>query len=330
MAQTPTSNSTLLNNAAKDDAVGLNGDFNFTISDLLANDPGGAAKVNIDTHFFFGDSAPLAGGIPTIAAQVLYLDGLGITAHLNDAGTSFVSFDIRPGADDFNYFVQIGNKGTWSTASVDVTAPVPHASATALFAENFDHTPTTQTFLNNGTFVSADINLKGEGWTGTEHTDERGTSSISEVGVSDVLGGIHATSGQFFLDTQNTKGGINISHEFTDSTAALDGKTAVLSFDIGKMNVDWNGSAFATASDAKFEFQIDGHAVKSFTAAELSSTQLTHFDIDIKASDYTGTDDIHTLSLVDTSADAGLLRLRHRHGPDSRLDCLSTKPRGGS
>src|SRR5262249_12770094 len=58
--------------------------------------------------------------------QVAYLDKLGITAHLNETGTSFVSFDIRPGAsEDFHYFVQIGNKGTWSTATVDVTAPEP-------------------------------------------------------------------------------------------------------------------------------------------------------------------------------------------------------------
>ena len=29
------------------------------------------------------------------------------------------------GATDFQYFVQIGNKGTWSQADVDVTAPEP-------------------------------------------------------------------------------------------------------------------------------------------------------------------------------------------------------------
>ena len=37
-----------------------NGDFTFTIADLLANDPGGAAKVNVNTQFFFGDTAPTA------------------------------------------------------------------------------------------------------------------------------------------------------------------------------------------------------------------------------------------------------------------------------
>ena len=124
MATSPTTKSALQSGAAKDDAIGQDGHFTFTIKDLLANDPGGAAKVDVGTQFFFGDHPP-GNGIPTIAEQVAYLDKLGITAHLNESGTSFVSFDIRPGAEDFHYFVQIGNKGTWSTATVDVTAPEP-------------------------------------------------------------------------------------------------------------------------------------------------------------------------------------------------------------
>ena len=32
----------------------LNGDFTFSIADLLANDPGGAAKISVDTQFRFG------------------------------------------------------------------------------------------------------------------------------------------------------------------------------------------------------------------------------------------------------------------------------------
>ena len=39
MATSPTSKSAPLSGAAKDDAVGLNGDYTFTIADLLANDP---------------------------------------------------------------------------------------------------------------------------------------------------------------------------------------------------------------------------------------------------------------------------------------------------
>jgi hypothetical protein len=122
MATSPTSKSALTSGAAKDDAVGLNNDYTFTIADLLANDPGGAAKLNVGTQFFFGDAAPAGGGLPTLAQQVQYLADHGITANVVDG--KFVSFDIDADADpSFNYFVQIGNKGTWSQANVDVTAP---------------------------------------------------------------------------------------------------------------------------------------------------------------------------------------------------------------
>ena len=72
MATLSTTKSALLSGAAKDDVVGLNGDFNFTIADLLGNDPGGAAKVNVDTQFFFGVAAGRRRH-PTITAQVAYL-----------------------------------------------------------------------------------------------------------------------------------------------------------------------------------------------------------------------------------------------------------------
>jgi hypothetical protein len=232
MATSPTSKSALLSGAAKDDAVGLNGDYTFTIKDLLANDPGGAAKADVTKQFFFGD-APVGGGLPTIEAQKAYLASHGITA--NDA---FTKFTIGADATDITYMVQIGNKGTWSTADVDVTAapapaPEPHAGD-ALFIENFDHAP-LQTFTTNGKVTSATIDLVKEGWTGTDHVDQFGFTTVSEVGFNGVLGDIKATSGQFFLDTQNTPGGIDISHTFTDSTAAVAGTTSVLSFDIGKM-----------------------------------------------------------------------------------------------
>ena len=95
----------MLSGAAKDDAVGLNGDYTFTIADLLANDPGGAAKLGT-AQFFFGD-APVGGGLPTIEAQKAYLAFHGITAN-----ETFTEFTIGAGATDITYMVQIGNKGT--------------------------------------------------------------------------------------------------------------------------------------------------------------------------------------------------------------------------
>jgi hypothetical protein len=45
LATSPTSQSATVNNAAKDDVVGLNGSTTFTIKDLLANDPGSTSKL---------------------------------------------------------------------------------------------------------------------------------------------------------------------------------------------------------------------------------------------------------------------------------------------
>ena len=118
MATSPTTKSAPLSGAAKDDVVGLNGDFNFTIADLLDNDPGGAAKVNVTKQFFFGDSTGrwwhpdhrLTGRLPPSARH---------HRAPQCRPEAFVSFDIRVGATDIKYFVQIGNKGTWSQADVE-------------------------------------------------------------------------------------------------------------------------------------------------------------------------------------------------------------------
>lgn len=113
MATSPTSKSATQSGAAKDDVVGLDGHYTFTIADLLSNDPGGAAKVDLTKQFFFGDSIDLA-------AQKAYLD-----AHHIGYNADFSVFTINEASDDFHYMVQIGNKGTWSQADVDVRAPAP-------------------------------------------------------------------------------------------------------------------------------------------------------------------------------------------------------------
>src|SRR5262245_14488383 len=119
MAQTPASKSALTNGAAKDDHVGLDGDITFTIQDLLANDPGGAAKLGVASQFFFGSNQDFN-------AQKAYLD----LHHIN-YDHDLMSFDrdtvftLTSESTDIDYMVQIGNKGTWSEAHVDVTAPEP-------------------------------------------------------------------------------------------------------------------------------------------------------------------------------------------------------------
>ena len=97
-----------LSNAARDDVLGADGTYTFSIADLLGNDAGGARPGT----FFFGSGEDQNN-------QVQYMLDHGITK--NGDGTYTLTSD----ANDFKYSVQIGNKGTWSTADVDVTAPDP-------------------------------------------------------------------------------------------------------------------------------------------------------------------------------------------------------------
>src|SRR5262249_61027939 len=117
VATSPTSKSATTSGAAKDDTVGADGDFTFTVKELLANDPGGAAKVDVTKQFFFGDSGA---GDHSLKAQKEYLD-----AHHILYNADFTEFTLTSESTEINYFVQIGNKGTWSEAHVDVTAPDP-------------------------------------------------------------------------------------------------------------------------------------------------------------------------------------------------------------
>ena len=280
MATSPTSKSALLSGAAKDDAVGLNGDFTFTIADLLANDPGGAAKVSAGTQFFFGDTAA------DQADQVTYLATHGII----DNGDG--SYTLTADATDFKYFVQIGNKGTWSQADVEVTAPEPTPEphkGDFLFGENFDGIE-GNVIPASGSFWQP-VDLAVHGWTGATGV---------ELGANGYLT-IPTTSGDgnqaFWLDSQKSPGPIDISHEFTDLTAAVDGKTAVLSFDIAKQSFDGH----TTSANATLEVRIDNVAVATIAAADLANfNEMYHYEIGITGYAEMG-DDIHTLSLVDTT-----------------------------
>jgi hypothetical protein len=92
-----------------------NTDLTFTIRDLLANDPGGAAKLGI-SQFFFGDNA-------SFLAQKAYLDlhHIGYDPTQTTGFTLDSVFTLNIDSIDFQYMVQIGNKGTWSQGDVDVS-----------------------------------------------------------------------------------------------------------------------------------------------------------------------------------------------------------------
>src|SRR5262245_61883040 len=186
MAQTPTSKSAPINNAAKDDHVGGDGDFTFTIADLLANDPGGAAKVNVATQFFFGDSGA---GDHSIAAQKAYLDAHHIL--YNDAFTEF-TLTSESDPHGFNYFVQIGNKGTWSEAHVDITAP-------ECSAENI---------VTNSTFNGVTIPVGQDwaiapiaGWDNTGAGSGNGIEAWNHAGLDARTTGHLVPTGSFVIET---------------------------------------------------------------------------------------------------------------------------------
>jgi hypothetical protein len=303
MATSPTSTSALLSGAAKDDVVGLNGDYNFTISDLLANDPGAAAKLNISTQFFFGDVAP--GNFfpfPSMLEQVAYLAQHHITAHLNETGTAFTSFDINAGATDFRYFEQIGNKGTWSTATVDVAGapvppPVPH-DGVSLFSENFGaHYLNAEDYLPDGLPEADSINLN----------PQIGIDPVTQLPIHDPNGwfGLGVKSGEFyptvqlvaddtgvssapgttddywlnFLPTGFDRNAIkktatgDLTHTFTDGTAGADH----VSFDLANFDFNRTDSTgqvvhFTTKPTDTFDFKIDGNVVFHTTAQQIHDT----------------------------------------------------------
>jgi hypothetical protein len=284
MATSPTSKSALKSGAAKDDAVGQDGDFTFTIQDLLANDPGGAAKVSVDKQFFFGDTAA------DQADQGGYMASHGIV--MNADGT----FTITDAAIDFNYFVQIGNKGTWSTAHVDVTAPEPtpepepHAGD-VLFTENFEGYTIEDDHGGWGV-----VNLGYGGW-----ANPQGSGAPGEIVQGSAFPeSIQPTSGDHWLDTQNSPGGIDITNWFNDPT----GGAFRVSFDLGVHDFG-EGPLQETNHDAVFQLKVDGVVVETFSYEQLSKPeQMQHFDV-VVDSGGDGVAQAHTFSFVDATQSEG-------------------------
>lgn len=128
--QTPTndSQSFLMNNAAKDDALSISGltQTTFNLSQLLANDPG--------------------------SAQFVSFAGAGVSY---DALTG--DFTVDPSAagftGEFTYIVRLAN-GTYSQASVDFAVG---QAGQSLFMENFG------SYITSAQWVTA--NLASTGWT---------------------------------------------------------------------------------------------------------------------------------------------------------------------
>jgi hypothetical protein len=278
MANSRTSKSAL---TAKDDVLGADGHFTFSIADLLGNDPGSLAKVDTSKQFFFGDTAA------DQADQLGYLTAHGITDNHN--GT----YTITSAGDDFNYFVQIGNKGTWSEAHVDVTAPPappsgPHAGA-LLLEENFDNLTTDP--------VHASVAL-GNGWVSTYSDPTFYRADIFHSGVN----GFTATSGNYWFDTMAGATVNSAASYVKDFTATNSGK-AMLSFDIGVQDYTTaDGHHLSTLDDplAAFSFHLDGVVIAAAHADEIfnqvGAGTFVHFDVLFNVTPGT-----HTFEMTDNS-----------------------------
>jgi len=291
MATSPTTKSAPLSGAAKDDSVGGDGHFTFTIKELLANDPGGAAKVDLTKQFLFGTKQA------DWDDQATYLANHGITD--NGDGTYTINSDAR----DFQYMVQIGNKGTWSTADVHVTAPDPVVEPHAgdlLFKENFDGYSMiddhgTWGVVNLSTGITDESPSKGHAWAIADGNG--GWAPVTGEIVKGDAGSIDSTG---WLDTQNSPGGINITNWFTDPT----GGEFRLSFDLGIHDFG-DGPFQETDHHATFDVRIDNQTVKTITYDDVfkaagGAEKMGHFDFTVDV----GTGDVstaHTISFVDTT-----------------------------
>jgi hypothetical protein len=227
--------------------------------------------------------------------------------HITDLGDG--NYRIEVGATDFNYFVQIGNKGTWSVAHVDVTAPEPvvepepHAGE-ALFVENFDSYADT---LDHGQWGTVNLTAPSEG-PAAGHWWAKADGNGGWLGVTAELvqgsafeGSIASTSGKFWLDTQNSPGGIDITNWFEDPS----GGDFQINFDIGTHKFG-DGKMMETAHDASLNVLVDGQVVKTINYSDFANhdvMQHISFTVDSAAPD--GAKAAHTISFVDTTTSEG-------------------------
>ena len=111
-------------------------------------------------------------------------------------------------------------------------------------------------------------------------------------------GSIESTSGDFWLDTQNSPGGIDISNWFVDPT----GGDFHLSFDLGIHDFG-EGPKAETAHNAMLNVLVDGKLVDTIDYSEVLAKagveQMGHFDYVV---DGGGDANVgHTISFVDVT-----------------------------
>ena len=248
MATSPTSKSALTSGAADEDTVGLDGDFVFTVKDLLANDPGGAAKVSIEKQFFFGDTAD---------------------DRLNQVSTCSTTASRRSRA-------RTAARTSSSPAATCWTSTTSSRSATR--ARGLPPTLTSQTArtlrLRRATTgrsssrrLSRPTQAPQPRLVGRGQPDNRpatGPSAGHGWAVDQGGGQWGSVTGEIartdadnsWLDTQNSPGGIDITNWFIDHT----GGEFHLSFDLGIRDFG-SGSREETDPNATLKVLVDGKEV---------------------------------------------------------------------
>jgi hypothetical protein len=135
------------------------------------------------------------------------------------------------------------DKGTCTWKNLDSWCKPPEVTSEgpAIFSETFAAYPTT------AEWHVADLSLTG--WTST--------GGLTEV-AGNGFNGVSGADGGFWLDTQGTPGGIDISHKVTDANggkAEVSLLLAVQQFDTwttsGDLQVIWNGQLVETITAAE-------------------------------------------------------------------------------
>jgi hypothetical protein len=244
------------------------------------------------------------GGV-ILSSTGLGSDGLEKPTYLT-AGESYTKVEAVDWAtlDTFGIRATSTSTAEGSIKAVDNEPVITGQAGRNLFTENFDGygEETQTTYQDNGVNVFASVDLNAaSGWTGTGSNP-----ATSELGA-DGYGGIEATSGGadgFWFDTMNSPGPVSIANTFTDTTAAEGGVTSVLSFDIAKQDLTYQGNPYVTDPDATFEFRIDGQTVATVEAADLAnSNEMYHFEIELAGYAQAGAE--HTIEMVDTTGQSG-------------------------
>src|SRR5262245_39919001 len=279
MATYPTSKSAPLSNAAKNDALGSDGDFTFTISDLLENDAGGARA----NTFFIGSGKDQPD-------QATYMELHGIR---NNGDGKYTA------TSDFTYSVQIGNKGTWSTADVDVA----HLSGKELL-NNWNFEQDVIFPDENGSFNLAAIATTPTGWHNLATTE-------AELGHAGYNGGILQGFGEEetnWLDTATSPGNTHLSQ----AADLADGHTAHLSVSVAAQsllfgNGDGHGQGqYVVPNDAYLEFKFGNDVLRidldDFRNSDDGPIDYNHFhtfEMDVH-----GTANVESLEIVAHNQDS--------------------------